>query len=74
MKQLTPIRLMIDNIDLELKSRGLIINWDMYLEKEKQVIVDAVNETIDGYVYFTESTHNPPPMNGEDYYNNKYSK
>jgi hypothetical protein len=82
MKQLTPIE--------ELTPLQCMIDWmnkhdfhctsqaqrfaESLLAKEKEVIVKSVNDTIDAYSYFTESPHNPPPMNGEDYYNNKYSK
>ena len=42
----------------------------MYSEEEfKKAVIYSVNDTIDAYNYYTESPHNPPPMNGEDYYN-----
>lgn len=44
-----------------------------YLEKERQLVKDAVNDTINAYAFFTESPYNPPPMNGIDYFNNKYN-
>ena len=44
-----------------------------FLEKEKQVIVDAVNETYNSVIGM-ETGYMPTPIDGEDYYNNKYSK
>lgn len=42
------------------------------LEKEKQQIIKSVNDTIDAYHFYVENPHNPPPMNGSDYYNSTY--
>lgn len=42
--------------------------------KEKQQISKAVNDTIDAYHFYAESPHNPPPMNGNDYYNKTYNQ
>ena len=59
---------------------GLIkgVKWmkeKMYSEEEfKKAVIDSVNDTIDAYNYYTESQHNPPPMNGEDYYNQTYDQ
>lgn len=61
--------------DSDLILTGISIAWDIVnrcLEKEEQQIIDAVDKTIDAYHYYVESPHNPPPMNGLDYYNKFY--
>ena len=32
---------LIEHLDDEMKQKGIIPNWDMYLEKEKEQIIDA---------------------------------
>ena len=32
---------LIEHLDIEMKQKGIIPNWDMYLEKEKEQIIDA---------------------------------
>lgn len=49
-----------------------IDNCKHYMEKETLQIKKAVDDTIDAYKYYVESPHNPPPMNGSDYYNLNY--
>ena len=34
---------LIEHLDIEMKQKGIIPNWDMYLEKEKEQIIDAIN-------------------------------
>lgn len=40
-KQKTAMQELISSLDIEIKAKGLIVNWEMYLEKERQQIVDA---------------------------------
>jgi len=35
-KQQTAVQLIIEALDIECKSRGMNVNWDMYLEIEKK--------------------------------------
>ena len=35
-KQQTAVQLIIQALDIECKSRGMNVNWDMYLELEKK--------------------------------------
>jgi len=35
-KQQTAVQLIIQALDIECKSRGMNVNWDMYLEIEKK--------------------------------------
>ena len=35
-KQQTAVQLIIEALDIECKSRGMNVNWDMYLEMEKE--------------------------------------
>ena len=42
----TAMQELIEHLDIEMKQRGIIPNWDMYLEKEKEQIRNAYN---DGY-------------------------
>ena len=38
-KQQTVVQLIIQALDIECKSRGMNVNWDMYLETEKQMTI-----------------------------------
>lgn len=53
---------LIENLDGEMKSRGMLPNWDMYLEKEKENIVTAWNDgkvsMMSGEQYFEETFDN----------------
>jgi hypothetical protein len=61
-KQQTAVQLIIQALDIECKSRGMNVNWDMYLEMEKQRLKDAYWAGIDDHL-------NPNKMpNSEGYY------
>jgi hypothetical protein len=62
-KKQTAIQELIDDLDYELKSRGMIVNWDMYLQTEKKQIIDAVDYGCDDY---------GSQKDGEEYYNQNY--
>jgi len=40
-KEQTAVQLIIQALDIECKSRGMNVNWDMYLEMEKERIISA---------------------------------
>jgi hypothetical protein len=70
-KQQTAVQLIIQALDIECKSRGMNVNWDMYLETEKERIETAYNKgTVHGIDY-PESTL---PITGEQYYNETYGR
>jgi hypothetical protein len=37
----TAMQELIEHLDIEMKQKGIIPNWDMYLEKEKEQIMNA---------------------------------
>jgi len=37
----TVVELIIKDLDNECKARGMFVNWDMYLAKEKEQIMNA---------------------------------
>lgn len=41
-KQQTAIQLIIQALDIECKSRGMNVNWDMYLEMEKEKMIKLI--------------------------------
>ena len=60
MKQ-TAVQLLKESIDYEMKlGTKMVVNWDMYLEMEKQQITKAYNSAI-------------PFHFGEQYYNETYN-
>jgi hypothetical protein len=40
MEKQTAIQEMIDDLDCEFKERGISVNWEIYLEKEKQEMLE----------------------------------
>jgi hypothetical protein len=55
------------DIDLECKSRGMIVNWDMYLAMEKEQIINASAYMLSGVM-----SEEAAQRNGEMYYNETY--
>ena len=45
MAQQTAVELIIIDLDNECKARGMFVNWDMYLAKEKGQIKNAMMHT-----------------------------
>jgi hypothetical protein len=45
-KQKTAVELIIEALDIECKSRGMNVNWDMYLEMEKQEMIEFANDLL----------------------------
>jgi hypothetical protein len=44
MEKQTTIQGLIEDLDYEIKARGMFINWDMYLQTEKEQIKTAYNK------------------------------
>ncbi len=45
-KKQSPVKLIIEALDIECKSRGMNVNWDMYLEMEKQEMIEFANDLL----------------------------
>ena len=43
-KEQTVVQLIIQALDIECKSRGMNVNWDMYLELEKEQMIEFAKE------------------------------
>lgn len=81
----TAMQELMEHLDIEMKAKGIIPNWDMYLEKEKEQIIDARNskeiEAIQSWNFATDimskGFSNIPNNNGrtaEEYYNQTYNQ
>lgn len=57
----TAVESIIIDLDNECKARGMFVNWDMYLAKEKEQITDAFDS---GLAYDYDES--------ETYYNETY--
>ena len=68
-KEQTAVQLIIQALDIECKSRGMNVNWDMYLETEKERIETAYNK---GTVHGIDYPENTLPITGEHYYEQTY--
>ncbi len=72
-KKQTAVELLKETLDAEMKlGTKMIINWDMYLEMEKEQIQEAWNDG--DYAYFDSKETGRDFENGEQYYNEVYSK
>ena len=62
---------LIENLDSEMKSRGMLPNWDMYLEKEKEQIKESFEDGISEATneQYGKIDYN---MDAERYYNKEY--
>ena len=69
----TVMQELIENLDGEMKSRGMLPNWDMYLEKEKEQIKESFE---DGISEATNEQHGKLDynMDAEKYYNQTYNR
>jgi uncharacterized 2Fe-2S/4Fe-4S cluster protein (DUF4445 family) len=66
-KQSSVVQLIIQALDIECKSRGMNVNWDMYLEMEKKQIILSVVKNLpieDGVFTAIDKAHK--------YYNETY--
>jgi hypothetical protein len=67
----TAVESIIIDLDNECKERGMFVNWDMYLAKEKKHIIKALERGFD------EGCKYPEDMilkDAEEYYNETYKK
>ena len=63
MSKQTAIQLLRESIDSEVKlGTKMVVNWDMYLEMEREQIEDAINECRHNYKH------------SDNYYNETYKK
>jgi hypothetical protein len=62
----TAIQELIEHLDIEMKQKGIIPNWDMYLEKEKEQIINAAKSCN----YIGGATD----IEAEQYYNETYNQ
>ena len=70
----TAMQELIEHLDIEMKQKGIIPNWDMYLEKEKEQIINAHLEGwSDAYDYIYSDSNNEARQ-AEDYYNQTYNQ
>ena len=71
-KQRTAVELIIADLDTECKSRGMNVNWDMYLQLEKSLIIKAAAR---GYLAMAERFNlEEAKENGEQYYKETFEK
>lgn len=64
-KEQTVVQQIVQALDIECKSRGMNVNWDMYLEMEKKQIEKAWDEgDVNIKLFYC----------GEQYYNETYGK
>jgi hypothetical protein len=73
----TAMQELIEHLDIEMKQKGIIPNWDMYLEKEKEQIKTAYCDGAKGGANGSKGQHE----NGwvsiqmkEKYYNQTYNQ
>ena len=62
---------LIEHLDGEMKSRGMLPNWDMYFEKEKEQIKESFEDGISEATneQYGKLDYN---MDAERYYNKEY--
>ena len=66
----TAMQELIESIAVELYNRGMFLNWDMYLEKERQQIINAHNKANENW----EKGYPTPITDGEVYFNQTYTQ
>ena len=59
----TAMQELIEHLDIEMKQKGIIPNWDMLLEKEKEQICNAYTDGLEG-----------PYIGAYEYYNQTYNQ
>jgi hypothetical protein len=69
-KQQTVVQLIIQALDIECKSRGMNVNWDMYLEKEREQIAKAFDDGDYNYHYSRKTGDDFE--DGKEYFNEIY--
>jgi hypothetical protein len=63
----TAMQELIEHLDIEMKQKGIIPNWNMYLEKEKEQIIKS---HIDGFDYIVAEFKKQEYA--EEYFNKTY--
>jgi hypothetical protein len=73
MEKQTAIQEMIEDLDCEFKERGISVNWDVYLQREKENIIEICIKIIKETSLFPleDDVYRP---DAEQYYNNTYGK
>lgn len=66
-KQQTAIQEMIDELDYDLKASGVFVNWEFYLQMEKEQIINAHKAGNKYNEWALQHEH-------EQYYNETYGK
>jgi hypothetical protein len=69
----TALQELKEALDIEMKERGMLPNWDMYLEKEKEQIKGSFE---DGIAEATNEQYGKLDynMDAEVYYNQEYNQ
>jgi hypothetical protein len=70
MAQQTVVESIIVDLDNECKARGMFVNWDMYLAKEKEQIMNA-NVAGMEFIAVDPTLYQ---QDAEQYYNEEYNK
>jgi hypothetical protein len=75
-KQRTAVELIIADLDTECKSRGMNVNWDMYLQLEKSLIIKSAARgyLAAAYSYSERFKLEDGKDYGEQYYNETFGK
>ena len=72
-KQQTAVQLIIEALDIECKSRGMNVNWDMYLEKEREQIEYSFENGFDiSYLEIPDDSSIDTSLEAKRFYNETY--
>ena len=67
MEKQTAIQELIDDLDYEFKASGLFVNWEFYLQREKEQMSNFANE-------YADAVMGGCMKRAEQYYNETYGK
>ena len=70
----TAMQELIEHLDIEMKAKGIIPNWDMYLEKEKEQIITAFEDGYESCDIDEAFEINRKLASGELHYNKTYNQ
>jgi hypothetical protein len=72
-KEQTAVQLIIQALDIECKSRGMNVNWDMYLEKEREQIEYSFENGFDiSYLEIPDDSSIDTSLEAKRFYNKTY--
>jgi hypothetical protein len=73
MEKQTAIQEMIDELDYDFKASGLFVNWEFYLQREKENIIDTYIASVKAVSLYPldDSIYRP---DAEQYYNETFTK